>query len=336
MKKNNWKDTDFLTLSARLRAAENGELTREKLMRVIDAADFAESFSLVCDLYGADESERAGGDYEALLDRKLSDAYAFADELLHSVIDVAAPPEILTAPLRYAYDAQNLKAAVKCRALDKDPALLLSDNGTVSAKQALRAASDGDFSAYPEHMASAATEAAEQLAATGDPQQVDLILDRAVFADMARAADDSGLDYLAELVKTKADSANIGAFLRCVRQNKNRLYFEKLFLPGGTLDKDFFLACYDDTPDKLLAALAFTAYSDLSGAADAAEAEKAGEELYTGKAYEAQRIPFGAELVICYLIRKEYEIKNVRIALAGKSCGLAADTIKKRLRGLAS
>ena len=338
MKKNHLKDTDFLYLSTRLRAAESGLITKDKLTRVIDAADFAEAYAYVCELYGASPDTVSG--YEALLDAELAGAYAFAHELIDGTVDVEHKPFELLAPFQYVYDCQNLKAVIKCRALGKQAKALISPNGTVSPEQVSAASLSGDYAAFPAAMAQAAPEAAEQLAATGDPQLVDLILDKAAFRDMSRTAEQSGFDSLARLVRTKIDSANISACLRCIRQKKNKMYFEKLFLEGGTLDKDFFLTNYDETPAKLLAALAFTAYSALAGAGmtelSASDAERLCEELYTAKAYEAASLPFGAELVILYIVRKEYEIKNVRIVLAGKSCGLSGEKIRERLRGLAS
>lgn len=82
MRKRKWRDTDFLYVSTRLRAASSSELTAEKLNRMLDAPTFAEAFSQVCDLYGADEEIRASGNYEALLDKALADAFALAVELI--------------------------------------------------------------------------------------------------------------------------------------------------------------------------------------------------------------------------------------------------------------
>lgn len=336
MRKRNWRDTDFLYVSTRLRAASSAELTDEKLNRMLDAPTFAEAFALVCDFYGAGEEIRASGNYEALLDKALAEAFALAVELIRSVIrekDGEEAPEILLAPFRYVYDGQNLKALVKCEALSRDPLPLLSENGSVSVQEALRAASEHEYQAYPAPLAAAAAEARNVLAETKDPGLADQLLDKAVFASMAQAAGDSGLAYLQELVRVKTDSTNIGSFLRCVKNGKPRSYFERLFLAGGSLDKDFFLSNYGETPEKLLAALAFTAYSELASCTDASEAARLCENLYTKQAYKAETIAFGPELIVCYLVRKEYEVKNLRILLAGKSCGLSADRIRERLRG---
>lgn len=60
----------------------------------------------------------------------------------------------------------------------------------------------GDFSSLPAHMAGSAAEAADVYARTGDPQQIDLILDRACFADMLDTAQG---EYSRDLVRCKID-----------------------------------------------------------------------------------------------------------------------------------
>lgn len=157
---------------------------------MLDAPTFAEAFALVCDFYGAGEEIRASGNYEALLDKALAEAFALAVELIRSVIrekDGEEAPEILLAPFRYVYDGQNLKALVKCEALSRDPLPLLSENGSVSVQEALRAASEHEYQAYPAPLAAAAAEARNVLAETKDPGLADQLLDKAVFASMARA-----------------------------------------------------------------------------------------------------------------------------------------------------
>ena len=126
---------------------------------MLDAPTFAEAFALVCDFYGAGDELRASGNYEELLDKALSEAFALAVELIRGVIrekDGEEAPEILLAPFRYVYDGQNLKALIKCEALGRDALPLLSENGSVSAEEALSAASEHAYDAYPAPLAAAA------------------------------------------------------------------------------------------------------------------------------------------------------------------------------------
>ena len=49
-------------------------------------------------------------------------------------------------------------------------------------------------------------------------------------------------------------------------------------------------------------------------------------------AREAKMVSFGAEILVGYLIAREYEVKNLRILLAGKSVGLTTDALRERMR----
>lgn len=60
--------------------------------------------------------------------------------------------------------------------------------------------------------------------------------------------------------------------------------------------------------------------------------EKWADDFWMDLAREAKFVPFGAEVLIGYAIALEYEVKNIRILLAGKDAGLASDVIRERLR----
>ena len=52
MKSYRFKDTDFLYLSTRLRAAENSDITKEKLFRMADAENFEQAYAIACESAG--------------------------------------------------------------------------------------------------------------------------------------------------------------------------------------------------------------------------------------------------------------------------------------------
>ena len=60
--------------------------------------------------------------------------------------------------------------------------------------------------------------------------------------------------------------------------------------------------------------------------------EKEADNFWLQKAKAAKYVPFGAPVLVGYMIALEYEVKNIRIILAGKDAGLSAETIKERLR----
>ncbi len=336
MKKREINDLRFLYLSTRLTAIENSLIKGEKLTRLSDARDYDEAFSYVLEYYGLSKEQSTDLSYEEVLSSELSKAYDLAAELIDATIDTDNKPHEVLYPLRFVYDCQNLKSAIKCSLLDRSAKGMLYDTGTVGADEVESLVRERDFNKFPENLAKQAPVAIEQLSATADPQEVDLLLDRAVFRDMLKAAEDTRSDYITELVKLRIDSVNIISCIRCIKQKKSKAYMQKLYIDGGKLEESFFTENYDENPSKLLGALAFTDFSALAAvdhtSVSSAEIEKLCDNVYAAKAYSASYKPFGIEKAVCYIIQKEYEIKNVRIILAGKSCGLASDKIKERLR----
>jgi V/A-type H+-transporting ATPase subunit C len=47
---------------------------------------------------------------------------------------------------------------------------------------------------------------------------------------------------------------------------------------------------------------------------------------------ETKFIPLGLEVMVAFLAAHEYEVKNLRILLAGKEAGIPTQTIRERIR----
>ena len=60
--------------------------------------------------------------------------------------------------------------------------------------------------------------------------------------------------------------------------------------------------------------------------------EKTADDIWMSRAKEAKYVPFGAPVLLGYLIALEYQTKNIRIILAGKDTGLSSEIIRERLR----
>lgn len=332
MREKKLKDTDFLCISAIIHSRLCGS---EILNRIAEADGFDEAFELVCGLCGIQGDN--DGDSRKVLSDRLSECYAFADGLIKDTFGFEAwKYRNLLAPFKYVYDCRNLKTAVKCRALHKNPVPMMSQNGTVSAEKTVDAVNSGDFSLFPKNLAQKVQTAQKMTLQTGDPQTADMILDYAVFEDMTESAEKSGLEYLTELIACRADTANIMTAARCAGQGYSAGYMQKFLVPGGKLDFGFFVSNYGISSEKLAAALMYTEYSDVVTAfgtdgVRTAEAERICSEIYLKKADSAEKIPFGAELIVYYIVKKEIEIRNLRIILDGKACGIGNAEIKERL-----
>lgn len=330
-----YKDTDFMYASARVRALENSVISRETTERFLEAKSSSDIIAALPEYgfeiirKGEDEAEQIAR--EDTLLSVLATAYS-------EVSDMCADAPIADF-LRYQYDCNNIKAVIKCNSRGVDFGDMLFGLGTVPTDTIVEAIREKDYSALPTHMSEAIPRALEAFAESSNPQQIDLILDRACFADMLEAAKATGVDYIIELVQTKIDLLNI---MTCVRIMGMKLYFaaepfmREVYLEGGTLGLDFFIAALEHGAQVLFEELEYSRYADLVKQVGHTSPlyliEKAADDLWMEKAKKAKYTPFGAPVIVGYLVALEYEVKNLRIILAGKDAGLGADVIKERLR----
>ncbi len=317
------KETDYLFASARVRAAENRLIGSEKTESAINAKDASEIEGLIDSIGGADGTSDKLGAY-------LGRAYSFIAEI--------SPSENIASFLRYGYDCNNIKAALKCHFRGTDCSEMLFSFGTVAVDKILAMPRELDFSALPKNMSEAASEAFDAYAKTGDPQLIDIILDKACYADMLEAAKE-GDDFAYDLVRTKIDLTNIMMCIRIIRMGggfSERDVLRRSLIEGGYLDEKKLSPAKSE--NELSAMISGSEYGSLSaffgdeGAFSLAEIERRCDDIYMKKVKTTKSMPFGAPLLCAYLVAVEYEVKNLRIILAGKRAGLSGEKIRERVR----
>ena len=325
---------NYLYAGARLRTLENSIIGREKLDRLL-LCDTVDACVRQLDEWGTAivrDGKTGAFEREATLEGRLSAAYA---EVLAST-NGAPFAGLWLLP----YDCNNIKSAIKCqrRGLDTDRMLIRLSGGipvgTVKEAVAKRA-----YDRLPAPFGAAAQEAATQLERTGDPRVVDRILDAACYAGMLALAKESGVALAEKLVVRKIDLTNVMIALRSGRMGgeTGRRTLADFFLPGGTLAQSDLAAWSAAGEDELLERLYYTGLERFAKSAAAtdrtlAALERAADDDLMETAREAKLVPVGAEIPIGYLIGREYEVKNLRILLAGKSVGLPVDALRERMR----
>lgn len=315
-----YKDTDFMYASARVSVFETRLLTREKYMQLIDAASEKDAVSLLGDACAPVYTDGAF-DIEATLEGLVDTAFT---EVAKSIPDAK-----LFDFMRYEFDANNLKAAIKAKVGGVTADGMLFACGTVAPAAAEEAVESGNFAAFPKHMAAAAPKALEAYAATRDPQRIDLAVDRAAFADMldAAAADKT----LTEAVKLRIDAINVQSAVRMLDAGK-AAGLSAVLLEGGNLPVKTFtvtdraaLAAALDEKDTEVAVLLADADASL------AEIGRATEKLL-GEKTGAQFVPFGLTKIYAYLSAVLAEAKNLRIIFALRAAHADRDTILQNIR----
>ena len=333
--KNGYNYEDYLFVSARIRAKENSLIGHSDLMSMVSASSIDELYRMLDDKgIVAENDPRNGRNYDAVLAKRLSDAYAsvFSD----------IPERSLFTVFTYPYDCHNLKTAIKYAQKGSSGASVMIPLGTVSPEKTEEAVIKGDFSAFPSNMAKAAENAVDEFCKTKDPQIIDLILDYACFEDISESTKVHNVPFVTELLAIKADTVNIFTSVRLARRYSEKTFTlpENALVVGGKLPHSFFTEVFAEAEpsgviDILADKLTRTEYSVIADRLKAGEYDigKLCDDLYISKVRQARQTLAGVEVAAGYIAATEYEVKNLRILIAGKRAGLDAKSIAERLRG---
>nr|WP_325231132.1 V-type ATPase subunit [uncultured Oscillibacter sp.] len=326
---NKIKDTDYLAISARIKAMETGLLTRERMEQVLEARSDEEAVKILQECGYPELDARSPEAMDAALS-------AAREATLSDVLDGAPDPRYIDI-FKLKYDYHNIKAVLKAAAMNVSPDSMLMDMGRVPASVLKEAVLTGRLEELPEGLAAAAAEGREILDSTRDPQLSDIALDRRCYQEMARVAEETGSAFLAGYVKIQIDAANLRSLVRTLRMGKSGEFLKTVLLEGGDIGEDAVASAGNSG-----------ALQELYGPTALQAAAEAGAEALRGgplTAFEklcddavgeylagAQFVPFGEAPLLGYLAARETEYTNIRILLMGRGAGLPADVIRSRLR----
>lgn len=325
------RDTDYLALSAYLRAMENQLLTKDRMERILEAPTDAEAEKLL---------QECGYEHLDLSTPERMDASLLsARRRLMEDLASQLPDRRFMEIFRLKYDYHNLKALLKARLAGVDAQRILMDLGRVAPETLTAALESGEWDDLPPILASAAAEGKEILDTTRDAQLMDIALDRWYYREMTATADAAHSDFLRGYVRMQIDAVNLRALVRTIRMGKNADFLHQVLIDGGSISMEALIACsaqkgsglaelYASTP---LAAAAESGAAALKGGA-LTEFEKRCDDAVSGYLSDAKFIPFGEQPLVAYLAARESEFTNLRILLLGRSMGLAPEVIRSRLR----
>lgn len=325
------KDTDYLVISARIKAMETGLLTPERMEQLLTAHSDEEVARVLQDCgYPAFSADDQAG-----MDAALT---AAREAVLADLGDSAPDPRYLDV-FKLKYDYHNAKAILKARAMDTAPDSMLMELGRVPAGELKAAIQEGDDSELPPLLAEAVAEAKAVLETTRDPQLSDIVLDRWCYRDEMAVAEATGSAFLRGYVEAQIDAANLRSLVRTLRMGKNAEFLRGVLFEGGSVPEDAVLAVAAANGGGLAELYGAT---NLKAAAEAGAAALSGgtltefEKLCDNAVGEylagAQMVPFGEAPLVGYLAARETEYTNLRILLMGRKAGLAPEVIRARLR----
>ncbi|MBQ7378595.1 MAG: V-type ATPase subunit [Clostridia bacterium] len=329
----NPQQTAYMYASSRVRALEVGIIGKDRIEHLADAADLGELYARL-EEYGVTliRDEQGSVLTEPVLQGILS-------VTLQNVLESVPAPELYDF-LRYPYDCHNIKAAIKCHLRGLDAAPMMIALGSADCKEVAKMPEKGDFSPLPTAMAKAAELAVQAYAKTANPRTIDVLLDKACFADMLACAKKGGEAFHVQLVRTRIDLINVMICLRLVRMQageQGAVLLEQAMLDGGTLEKALLMQVYGQGETALTDMLAHTSYDKFATAlresdGTSASAERLADDFFMELLRTARYTTFGASVPTAYFYAQEYAVKNIRIVIAAKSAGLKPETIRERIR----
>lgn len=324
---------DYVFASSRVRSVEKYLLTRDKAEAMIDSKAPEDALKILYDLgYGDGGDAYAVSDYENLLASETKKVFSF--------IRGIAPSQSDLFPFFYPFDYHNLKVLMKAEFLDADFSEFLIDLGTIPSAQMGVFVRERNFVALTDKMQSAILEVVDVFARTKDPQIVDIILDKACYAEMLESAMEGGNEYIIDYVRLQIDIINLKAFIRIRQMGKAWDFFSSIFIDGGRIQEKLFIGSYDE-PYELFAERLIPFGLSLPMTEGGAMLKETGrftalERLCDNALIEfaksAKYISFGIEPLCAYLIAKEIEVRTVRIIMTGLVQGLSKESIAERVR----
>ncbi|MDP2873193.1 MAG: V-type ATPase subunit [Bacillota bacterium] len=325
---------EYAFFVARIRVLETRLLTRNHLLRMVDAPDAETAFRMLGETeYGpAVAAAGTAADYEIALAAELGRVFG--------IIRAASPEPELPELLGVAYDWQNLKTALKASLTGRpiDGRFLIAA-GNLDRALFFAVASGADGS-LPSPYRETAARARAVYAASHDPQQVDVVVDGARFAAIIEIARSTGFELIGTLAAASADLINLRTVMRIRLLRASPDLLRQALLPGGTIPAARVASMVTGELDEIAGAASSLPYREVvSGGVNGfrqsgslALLEKLIDDYLMGLVRDARYVALGPEPVIAYLMAKEAEIKNLRIIFTGKLNRLPEGTIRERLR----
>lgn len=330
---NKKKDTDYLYLSANLRAREAKMLTRDKMERMLDAGSFEESAKILEECGYEDMSKLTAAEVESAL--AAHRARVFRE------LAAAAPEPGLVDAFRLKYDYHNVKTLIKAEGagVTASGERLLSESGRLSPKLIAEDYVSGEYGNMPPIMAAAVAEARSVLARTGNPQLADFILDGAQFKELLKIAGELDNPFLTGWARLSIDCANLRALVRTMRMGKDTDFLLRALISGGTVDTDRLagVAGAGEGQAALFAAspleeAAARGFESVTAGGSLTEFELLCDNALVRYLEKSKLKGFGQETVISFLSSLEGEITAARMILTGRLQGIAPNVIRERLR----
>jgi V/A-type H+-transporting ATPase subunit C len=315
--------------TAKVRVLESMLLTRGTLADMASAGSFENALELLggSEYASASTAENFAAIETLLLERRAAARAEFTELMLdEEIVDL----------LRAREDFANMRLAVRRVVTGKPIGLDYSNEGSVPAEEFEEIFEQENYGRFPEYLQIAVEEAVLGYYESKDIRTIDYAIDRCMAAYQIKRAEELGSVFLESLYRTRVDITNIRTMLRLKMADRDE---RNLFLEGGFLETGRFVHGLDAGYEALGGLFFATCYNDiieggvnyLTSKQSFLGLEKHCEEHVMGFLKTTGVLASGPQPVIAYFLRKENEIRTLRMVLSCKKNGLDTRLILDRL-----
>lgn len=327
---------DYVQGVVRTRVLEKELLSTVKIEQMIEAENVTQVWALLKTTKYAKylQDDLQIDQYEQILSNVLRDEFAIMRE-------IAINPKVIEL-VTLKYDFHNLNVLFKETILNTDLSHLYSPLGTYSIDQVKIAIQDNQLNELRGNIQFIINDVQAQYNQTKDPQQLEIALDRLYVNELYEQINELNMPLLLQYLKAMIDFINIRTVIRIQKQQKDMSFLRDVLLKNGNIERERIVYSLHDSVMNIIRQY---------------ENEKIGKALVNGlEAYErterltafekemdnylmsiineAKYIHFGPEPLIAYLLKKEAEIKNLRMIFVSKLNNISTETIKQRMRDI--
>lgn len=309
----------------RLSVLQKNALAQTKLDRLLQAPTAQDARRVLAEI-----GWNAEGNYEQI-------ASAHVEQACQTVRKLANDEKIIDCFL-LRFDVNNLKMLIKARCQGVE-ANALSLGGVYPTEQLQRDVAEKRYADLDPILAKALDALEKRLLIQVDPLDIDATLDKTLYETIF-----SWLPSKAKIERTyfssKVDLVNLIMALRALHMRKPATLFKALMLAGGNVTDAQWLRAYEKPETLPLLVKNFgegVFHAVLAAQTDPGKIAQLERTMdnYLLSIYRPYRQSIdAAQRIIGYLLMREREAAAVRLIMAGKTAGFAAERIQERLRDL--
>lgn len=327
---------DYTQGVVRTRVLEKELLSNAKFEQMIEAEDAQALWQMLKTTHYANymKDDLTVDQFEYVLHRCLIDTY-------ETIREFAVDENIINL-LALQYDYFNLKVLLKETILNVDLSHLYSPLSTVSLQHLKQYIQKKELSEVDEHIKRTIEIVLTDYEKTKDPQRIELMLDKLYMNNFYERIHLLHIPLLLQYVKAMIDFINIRTVIRVQKQNKDISFLREILLDNGNIECEEIIYSFHDSVMNMIRKFRHEEISRhlIKGL----EEYKRTERLTTFEKEmdnyllklidEAKYIHFGPEPLIAYVLKKEAEIKNLRIIFVSKLNDIPLNRIKQRVRDI--